>query len=174
MKCLGVFLDCELSFCHHVSKTVASCFSTLRCLNNIRRFVPRQVLISLVVSLVFTRLDYCGSILYGSPLCLFKRLQRVINAAARMVCRSSRFSHITPLLHQLGWLSISDRVTLRLAILGHSALRGALPNYLSDMIRDVSSVSSRYSLRSNASRSLVVPLVKRPTLGGRSFPEKMA
>ena len=169
-KCLGVYFDCDLSFSLHISKTVASCYSTLRCLSNIRRFIPRSLLISLIVSLVFARMEYCVSVLYGSPSHLLKRLQRIIHAAARLVFRTRRFSHVTPLLQQLGWLSVSDRITFRLATLGHSCRRGTLPEYLSNEVRAVSSVPSRCSLRSASSRSLTVPRVKRPTLGGRSFP----
>ena len=174
VKCLGVYLDCDLSFSVHIAKTAASCFSTLRCLRSIRRSLPRSLLTSLIVSLVFSRLDYCISLLYGSPSHLLKRLQRIIHAAARLIFRASRFSHVSPFLRQLGWLPVADRITLRLAILGHSCRRGAQPGYLTDLVRDVSSVPGSRSLRSASSRSLIVPRVKRPTLGGRSFPVAVA
>jgi len=48
-----------------------------------------------------TRLDYGNANLTGIPLYLLKRLQSVMNSAARLVFSSSRYDHITPLLRQL-------------------------------------------------------------------------
>jgi len=52
---LGIYLDSDASMRVHVSKTVSNCFAViaaLRQIRSIRRCVPRQVLVSLVVSLV--------------------------------------------------------------------------------------------------------------------------
>ena len=55
---LGIYLDSDSSMRVHVSKTVSNCFAALCQIRSIRRCVPRQVLVSLVVSLVLPRLDY--------------------------------------------------------------------------------------------------------------------
>ena len=55
---LGIYLDDDLSMSTHVTKTMASCFAVLRQLRSIRRSLTRPVLLSLVTSLVLTRLDY--------------------------------------------------------------------------------------------------------------------
>jgi len=49
----------------HVSKTVASCFAALRQIHSIQRSVSRPVLLSLVTSLVLSRLDYGSAALAG-------------------------------------------------------------------------------------------------------------
>ena len=77
----------------HVTKTVYVC-----------RSVPRSVLQSLVTSLVLTRLDYGNANLASIPLYLLKRLQSVLNSAARQVFLLSRYDHITPLVRQLAAL----------------------------------------------------------------------
>ena len=66
VRYLGVYLDSDISFSEHVTKTASLCFSILRNLKCIRRSLPRSLLISLIVSLVFSRLDYCVSILNGT------------------------------------------------------------------------------------------------------------
>ena len=78
---LGIYIDSDVSMRSRVTKTVSSCFAVLRQLRGIRR----SVLQSLVTSLVLTRLDYGNSTLVGIPLYLLKRLQSVMNSAARLV-----------------------------------------------------------------------------------------
>ena len=51
-------------------------------------------------------MDYCNSILYGLPKRLIQRLQRIQNTAARLVTRSNRDDHITPVLKSLHWLPV--------------------------------------------------------------------
>ena len=167
---LGVHLDFDISFSIHVTKTAAACFSILRHLRGIRRSMPRNLFINLIVSLVFSRLDYCISILSGSSSALLRQLQGVLHAAARLVFRSTRYSHISPLLLQLEWLSVVERINLRLAVLAHSCCRGTAPSYLSCELVKTSMTQGRHNLRSSATNSLVLPLVRHSTLGGRSFP----
>jgi len=94
----------------HVTKTVSASFAVLRQLRNIRRSIPRSVLQSLVTSVVMTLLDYGNSTLAGIPLYLLKRLQSVMNSAARLVFGSSRYDHVDPLLRQLHWLMAAERI----------------------------------------------------------------
>ena len=64
----------------------------------------------LVTSIVLTRLDYCNSVLAGLPANLLNRLQAVINAAARLICLARKSEHITPILMDLHWLRIQERI----------------------------------------------------------------
>ena len=45
------------------------------------------------------------------------RLQSVLNAAARLVCNGRKYDHITPLLRDLHWLRIPERIAFNLAVL---------------------------------------------------------
>jgi hypothetical protein len=55
--------------------------------------------------------------LAGIPPYLLRRLQSVMNAAARLIYSSSRFDHITSLLSQLHWLKAKERIDYKLAVL---------------------------------------------------------
>ena len=62
---LGIYIDSDMSMKTHVSRTVSSCFAALRHICSIRRSVCQPVLLSLVTSLVLTRLDYGSVTLNG-------------------------------------------------------------------------------------------------------------
>ena len=49
---------------------------------------------------------YCNSLLAGCPKQLIHKLQKVQNNAARLICRTPKFDHISPVLHTLHWLPI--------------------------------------------------------------------
>jgi len=63
---------------------------------------------------------------------LLRRLQSVQNAAARLVTGARRRDHITPVLRQLHWLPVRQRVAFKIAGLVHQSLVGAAFTYLAD------------------------------------------
>ena len=57
-------------------------------------------------------------------------LQSVLNAAARLVFSARKFDHATPLLCDLHWLKVPERVGFRLCVLTYRCLTGTAPHYL--------------------------------------------
>ena len=128
----------------------------------------RSVTESLVNVFITSRIDYCNSLLYVLPNSHVMKLQRIQNAAARLVTGAPRFCHVTPLLFHLHWLPISYRIKFKILILTFKCLYGQAPNYLVDLI--TIKTQSRYSLRSNESIFLELPGIKtHPPLGDRAF-----
>jgi len=117
VRSLGIFIDADVSIRSHGARTVSSCFAILRQLRCIRRSVPRTVLRSLMSSLVLSRLDYGNATLSGILGHLVQHLQSVMNAAAGMICSTSRYSHITSILRQLHWLKARERIDFKLDVL---------------------------------------------------------
>ena len=76
-----------------------------------------RVMLSLVTALVLTRLDCGNATLAGLPACQLNRLQSVLHAAARLVSGARKYDHVTPLLQELHWLSVPERITFKLATL---------------------------------------------------------
>ena len=167
---LGIYLDSDLSMRTHVTRIVSSCFAVLRQIRSIRRSVSRSVVQSLIVSLVLSRLDYGGSTLAGLPARLLERLQSVLNAAARLVYGSRKYDHVLPLMHDLHWLRVPERITFRLAVLAYRCQHGLAPPYLADELHRVADVESRHRLRSASTTALVVPNTVHSTIGDRAFP----
>ena len=79
---LGIYLDSGLTMTAHISKTVSNCFAALRQIRSVRRFLPTQVTLSLVIALVLTRLDCGNAVLAELPARQLNRLLSVLHAAA--------------------------------------------------------------------------------------------
>jgi len=78
----------------------------MRQLRHLRCFVTDDCFRTLVVSLVHSRLNYGNIVLVGLPVYLQRRLQSVLNAAARLVFRLRRYDHVTDSLATLHWLRL--------------------------------------------------------------------
>ena len=110
---------CELTMKHHISRVVSSCFFQLRRLRQIHRSVGEEVTKRLVTALILSHLDYCNAVLAGLPQSTLQPLQQVQNAAARLVSDTKPRDHISPVLAQLHWLPVNQRITYKLCLLMH-------------------------------------------------------
>ena len=81
----------------------------------------------LIHALITSRLDFCNSILYNLPNKQIERFQRIQNQAARMLKRIPRRNHITPVLRELHWLRIHDRIIFKILLLTHRAVNNTAP-----------------------------------------------
>ena len=99
---------------------------------------------------------YCRqAFLYELPQYQYDRLQKVLNAAARVTCLIPKFPHITPVLRELHWLPVKFRVEFKIALLVFKTLNGLAPQYLSELL--VVKPRTRYSLRSVSETFFVIP-----------------
>jgi len=130
----------------------------------------RPVLQSLVASLVLTRLDYGISTLASLPVRQLNRLQSVVNSAARLLYLARRSEHVSPLLQELHWLRIPERIDLRVAVLVYRCMNGTAPHYLGSELQWVADIESRRRLRPVSSPSLHVPRSLHKTICDRAFP----
>ena len=107
---------------------MSRCFAALRQLRHLRRYVTSDCFRSLVVSLVHSRLDYGNFVFVGLPGYHQRRLQAVLNAAARLVFRLHRYDHVTDALAILHWLRLPERVNFKLALMAYRVLNGMAPS----------------------------------------------
>lgn len=167
---LGVHLDSELEMKPHIMKTAATCFYHIRRLRQVRRRVGQEVTQQLVLALITSRLDYCNSVLAGLPASTLEPLQRVQNAAARLVFGLRRYDHVTPSLIQLHWLPVSYRIKFKLCCLMHAVHHSRSTTYLTATVQPVNASRSRSGLRSSATSLLDYSLPRlRTKFGERAF-----
>lgn len=165
---LGVVLDSHLTMSAHVSSVCWSAYCFLRQLRPVARSLSVDAAKTVVHAFISSHLDYCNSLVYGITDNLLRRLQSVQNAAARLVTGTRRCGHITPVLRQLHWLPLRQRVEFKLAVLMFKALNDLAPQYLSDDCQLVAASGCRHHLRS--SQSFKCSITSTSTrLGDRAF-----
>ena len=79
IRVLGVTIDSELSFDDHITSVVRACNFHIRAMCHIRHLLNQDAANTIACSIVFSRLDYCNTVLYGVTAHNISRLQRVQN-----------------------------------------------------------------------------------------------
>ena len=166
VKSLGVILDSALNFREHISNIIRVCRFHIRKAWLIRRYLNEESAQKIMLALVMSRLDYCNSLLVNLPSKDIKQLQKVQNAAARLVTLTPKSQPITPSLKRLHWLPVKFRIKYKIATIVHKCLYGKAPTYLKALIQPY--IPAR-NLRSATELKLSVPPVNQATLGNRAF-----
>ena len=143
-------------------------FFHLRRLRQVRRRVGKDITIRLVLEVIMSWLDYCNSVLAGLPQSTLQPLQRVQDAAARLICDVPYHEHITPHLRELHWLPVRSRIEYKLCLTMYNVHNGRRPSYLSDMFQPADTPSRPLRLRSADSSSYVKPRL-RTKFGEQAF-----
>ncbi len=110
----------------------------------------------LINAFMTSRLDYCNAFLGGCSARLINKLQMVHNAAARVLTRTRKYDHISPVLSTLHWLPIKHRIDLKILSITYKSLNGLAPQYLRKLL---SHYSPPRPLRSQISGHLIIPSI---------------
>jgi hypothetical protein len=162
---IGAWMDPTLKMKHQVSATCRAAWNHLRNIGKIRIYLSDEDTKRLVHSLITNKLDHNNSLLYGANKTLIARLQRIHNAAAKLITRRKKYDHVTPILKELHWLPIESRIVYKIALLVYKCLHSQGPAYLSDLL---TLYQPSRALRSSSALALVVPRT-RLTYGSRAF-----
>ena len=156
---LGVTFDQFLNFYDHITAICRSTYFHIRNIGKIRNLLSYNACSTIIHALISCRLDYCNSLLYNVPTHKTDRLQRLQNQCARILTKSPRREHITPVLKSLHWLEIQDRITSKILMLTYKSYYSIAPTYLCELIsRRESSVNTR--LRSDQHQLIMPPISK--------------
>ena len=92
--------------------------------------------------------------------------QRVLNSAARLLTGTHKYNHITPILIELHWLPVEQRIIYKIILMTCKALYGPAPQYITYLI---SPYKPSRSLRSSKANLLNEPRFNVNSNGGRAF-----
>ena len=103
-------------------------------------------MLSLVVSLVLSRLDYGSATLVGLLAYQIDRLQSVLNAAAITDVLITEVRPRDAARRELHWLRMSQWIDYKLAVLVYRCLNGLAPSYLANDLQCVADLDARRCL----------------------------
>ena len=110
---LGSCFDEHMAMDIHIGNICSKAFKGLYNIKQLRKFILTEATKILVHAFVTSHLDYCNSLLSGVPQYQLNRLQKILNAASRLVCLVPKFDHITPYLIDLHWLPVEFRIRVQ-------------------------------------------------------------
>ena len=145
----------------------------LQRLKLIRNYLTEETAKVLVLGLVLSHLDYLNTIFVGLPDKDIKAMQRVQNAAAKMVLLKTKYDSSTDALKRLHWLPIRYHVDHKMLTLVYKCLHDKAPDYLKNLLTVIG--DSERSMRSNSQyMRLLIPKTTKKTFAARSFSVKGA
>ena len=119
---LGVIFDTSMTMCNQISCLSRNITFHLRNISRIRRFLDFDSCNDIIRSLILSRLDYGNVLLLGANSTDISRLQTLQNWAAKLIFCASKKNHASPLLRQLHWLPVRDRITFKVMLYVLNAL----------------------------------------------------
>lgn len=166
---LGVVMNIHLDAGDQISAVVKSCNYHLRKIAQVRHYISDEACKLAVLTLVMSRLDYCNGLLSGATALQLNKLQRIQNRAARLVVRPcvvrGQVLHMTPILQQLHWLPVRQRVAYKLCLQVYKCLHDTGPSYLKELLH----LYTRDQRLRQASHHQLVPRHPRRSVGRAGF-----
>ena len=155
IRLLGCVLDKHMSMTDQVTSVSKSVNFHSRNISRIRKFIDKDTCHSVVRSLITSRLDYCNSLYNGMTGKNLDRLQKLQNKSARIIHCKPPSTHITPLLKELHWLPVRERIHHKALTPVYKCLHNLSPNYLTNLLKVR---QSNYNTRSSSRIPLSTPL----------------
>ena len=89
-----------------------------------------------------------------------------IDDGARIILCGRKHDHVTPLLRELHWLPVEQRIIFKILFFTFKALNNLCPSYISDLLETYKLIRS---IRSSSRNLLVIPRSKLKSYGDRAF-----
>ena len=113
----------------------AQCFFQLRQLRRVRRSLDSESAATLVHAFVTSRIDYGNALFANATKSTTDKLQRVLNAAARVISGTLKFDRgLSRIIRDdLHCLNVPQRVTFKVCMTVYKCLHGLAPPYLAEL-----------------------------------------
>ena len=160
VKNVGVWLDNNLNMDMHINKIVSHCYKLLRDIGRIRNVLSKKHTEMLLHPIVTNRLDYCNSLFFNISKSNLYKLQKVQNAAARLVERKRKTQSVSGVIKNLHWLKVEARIMFKILLLVYKCVTGQCSTNLQirykshncrpqdDLLLETMKVKTQYGRRS--------------------------
>ena len=154
IKILGVHLDPTLSMNAQVKSLMKTFNFHIRALRHVCRGLTFESAEMIALGR-HSRLDYCNSFLYGTRKANIGKFQRVQHDFARVVLQAAWNSSSKPLLKDIHWLPVQQRIIFKIALVTFHVRTFKQPSYFQSLL----DLPSR-NLRSDGQNFLRIPFRK--------------
>ena len=126
-------------------------------INRAKNSFDPKILSEVISSLVINKMLYCSSVWLNTSASNVKKLQSIENFACKIITKTRKYDHMTPLLRELDWLPVDKLLYFRDSVLTHKCLNNLAPDYLCNKFKKRSSI---HNCKTHTHNSLQIPLFK--------------
>ena len=119
---------------HHIDGIVSHCYKLLGDVRRNRHLLSDENVETVVHSIVSSRLDYCNSLFHGIDKKAMNKLQKLQNAAARIISKRKKRESVRDVLVKLHWLPVENRIVYKILVLTFKIVHNLSPKNLSDLL----------------------------------------
>ena len=99
----------------HVNKLYGQLFPTIKRIAKVHESLTKDVTKILIQSLVLGRIDYCNSLLLGTPKHQLNN-QHLQNMSCRVICGLRKFDRVSSVMVDLNWLKVNECTIFKVAV----------------------------------------------------------
>ena len=129
---IGAWFDNVMSMDKQINSICHSAFYHLRDIAQISKHLSFRHRETLIHVFVTSKIDQYNILLSGLRQDQVRRLQYAQNSAARLLTGSCKHEHITPVLRNLHWLPVHERIRFKILLMTFKWLNQLALSYLSD------------------------------------------
>ena len=150
-KTLGTVIDQNLKFDDMMNQVCSSGFYQLNKLKNLRTTLEVEDKLTLVKSLILSRIDYCSFLYCACKQKQIKKLQKLLNASIRFIFDLRRSASVSSYMAKCHILPVRWRIKYKLCYYVFKIIRGEAPKYLSELFHR--QIPNRMNLRSESDKT---------------------
>ena len=162
-------MERNLTMSTQILKTTQMCITSQLQITSIKGFLTIDSLKTLASALVLSRIDYGNMALVSLPKVATQSIQSIINTTTRLIRGVRKIDYIAPVLKELHWLKIDERIEYKIALQMYKCLSNEGSVYLTRDLVPVASLPEKQRLRSAKSKDVVLNKHKLKSLGLRRF-----
>ena len=134
VRYLGFLFDAVLSFDSQITKVTSLGYSSLRKISSIKGSLSKSNLETFIHAFISSCLDYCNILYVGLPKKMIYKLQKLQNAAIRIIFKVRAHHPVSSFFAELHWLNIEQRIVYKVLLTTYKVINGLAPEVLKDMI----------------------------------------
>ena len=127
---LGVLFQSDGGYSNQINAICKSAYYSLYRIGKIRSLLDQSCTEKLVHAFITSKIDYCNSLFIGLPEYELEKIQSVQNSAARLVSRSRKYDHLSPIYFNLHWLRVNQRIDFKVILTVLKIVHNQSPVYL--------------------------------------------